>query len=146
MTSSAGVGDTGNGCGTAWADYDGDGDLDLYATNYNSANVLYRNDGDSTFTDVTNTASVGDTGAGHGTAWFDYDGDGDLDLYVVNDVGANVLYRNNNGLASITLVVKPLTDAGAPSIFGALTLSTSDGNVVALRTLDGGSGFCSQNR
>ena len=64
----------------------------------------------------------------------------------MNTAGANVLYRNDNGIASITLVVKPLTDAGAPSIFGAVALSTSDGNVVALRTLDGGSGYLSQNR
>ena len=95
---------------------------------------------------MSSIASVGNTGNGEGTAWADFDGDGDLDLYVVNYGAANVLYRNNGDIASITLVVKPLTGAGAPSIFGAVTLSTADGNVVALRTLDGGSGYGSQNR
>lgn len=102
--------------------------------------------GGASFTDVASTASVGDTSNGRGIAVADYDGDGDLDLYVTNN-GANVLYQNdNNGIASITLVIKPLTGAGAPSIFGAVKLSTSDGNVVALRMLDSGSGYCSQNR
>jgi hypothetical protein len=108
--------------------------------------VLYQNNGDGTFTDVSSIASIGDAGGGVGTAFADYDGDGDLDLYVVNVNAANVLYQNDGNVASITLVVKPLTDAGAPSVFGAVTLSTDDGNVVALRTLDGGSGYCSQNR
>ena len=102
--------------------------------------------GATSFTDVTSTAGVGDTGKGRGTAWGDYDGDGDLDLYVANYGTANTLYQNDYGVTSITLVVKPLTAAGAPSIFGAVTLATSDGNVVALRSLDGGSGYLSQNR
>ena len=130
----------------AWGDFDGDGDLDLYVVNGNfQANVLYRNDGDDTFTDVTSAAGVGDSGYGDGMAWGDFDGDGDLDLYVVNGGQANVLYENPLGVASITLVVKPLTTAGAPSVFGSVTLETSGNQVVALRTLDGGSGFCSQN-
>ena len=145
VTSTAGVGHTGANHGTAWADYDDDGDLDLYATNNGQANVLYQNDGDGTFTDVTSTASVGNSGNAQGMSWADYDGDGDLDLYITNYAANNVLYQNDGDIASITLVVKPLTDAGAPSVFGAVTLSTADGNVVALRTLDGGSGNA-QNR
>jgi hypothetical protein len=58
------------------------------------ANALYRNEGDGTFTDVTEKAGVGDRGYGVGGSSADYDGDGDLDLYVLN-YGANVLYRND---------------------------------------------------
>ena len=82
VTSAAGVGDSGDGRGVAWGDFDGDGDLDLYVANYDRANVLYRKDGDSIFTDVTSAAGVGDSGHGSGAAWGDFDGDGDLDLYV----------------------------------------------------------------
>jgi len=94
VTDIAGVGCTGLSFGVAWGDYDNDGDLDLYVANYNEANVLYRNNGDGTFTDVTDEAGVSCRGHSRGVAWGDYDNDGDLDLYVAND-GANVLYRNN---------------------------------------------------
>jgi hypothetical protein len=57
-------------------------------------NVLYRNNGDGTFTDVTEKAGVGDKGFGTGCSAADYDNDGDLDLYVLN-YGRNVLYRND---------------------------------------------------
>jgi hypothetical protein len=146
MTNEAGVGNAGDGIGTSWADYDGDGDLDLYVANYGATDMLYQNDGDGIFIDVASVVGVEDMAYGVGTAWADYDGDGDLDLYVANNGTANVLYQNDGDVTSITLVVKPLTDAGAPSVFGAVTLSTADGNMVALRTLDGGSGYCSQNR
>ncbi len=91
------------GSGVALFDYDNDNDLDLYLVNGSDlpgvvspirpTNRLYRND-DSTFTDVTATASVGNTRYGLGCCVGDYDNDGYTDLYVTN-YGANVLYRNN---------------------------------------------------
>ena len=92
------------GSGAAFFDYDGDGDPDLYFVNgaplpgYVSqeipANCLYRNNGNGTFTDVTEKAGVGDAGYGHGCAVGDYNNDGKLDLYLTN-YGTNRLYRNN---------------------------------------------------
>ena len=86
--------------GAAWLDYDDDGDLDLYLVQGGDlreetglANRLYRNDGTAGFVDVTDQAGVGDQGYGMGCAVGDYDGDGDVDLYVTN-VGPDVLYRN----------------------------------------------------
>lgn len=94
------------GPGAAWGDYDGDGDVDLYVTNHPGpwgmegqgttnapANALYENRGDGTFVDVAKKAGVNLRLFGMGAAWADYDGDGDLDLYVSN-VGPNVLFRN----------------------------------------------------
>jgi len=73
------------GLAAAWGDYDNDGDLDLYLTNY-GPNLLYRNNGDGTFTDVTAQARVGDSGFSAGCGWGDYDNDGDIDLYVATYV------------------------------------------------------------
>jgi len=79
----------------AWGDYDNDGDEDLYLT-VDGPNHLYRNDGGGRFTDVTETAGVGNQGFSVGTAFGDLDNDGDLDLYVVNfGGGLDVLYRND---------------------------------------------------
>ncbi len=92
------------GSGAVFLDYDNDGDLDLYivnsaplpgfVTDVPPTNVLYRNDGNRRFTDVTAEAGVGHTGYGMGCGAADYDSDGAQDLYVTN-FGANVLYRNN---------------------------------------------------
>lgn len=92
------------GSGGGFFDYDNDGDLDIYLINARPqeeqvdatlpTNVLYRNNGDGSFTDVTRVAGVGDTGYGVGATTGDYDNDGDTDLYLTN-FGPNILYRNN---------------------------------------------------
>ncbi len=71
--------------GCATADYDGDGFIDLYITNW-GPNILYHNNGDGTFSDVTDKAGVGDERWGCAAAFGDVDNDGDLDLYVSNYV------------------------------------------------------------
>jgi enediyne biosynthesis protein E4 len=90
-----------NGMGCALGDYDGDGDIDWFVTaihdpDYRCDNVscgwgttgnrLYENQGDRGFTDVTDAAGVRDGGWGWGTAFFDPDNDGDLDLIMTNGV------------------------------------------------------------
>ncbi len=92
------------------ADYDGDGLLDLYVGRYldprvdlpttlfytrnGQGNSLLRNTGGLTFEDVTEQAGVREGGLTLGTAWADYDQDGDPDLYVANDFGRNALFKN----------------------------------------------------
>ncbi|HEU4401888.1 MAG TPA: VCBS repeat-containing protein, partial [Candidatus Polarisedimenticolia bacterium] len=99
VTAKAGVGGPDRyGFGCAAADIDGDGDRDLYVTYY-GPNVLYRNNGDGTFTDVTARAGVGDPHWSASAGFADADGDGDLDLYVANYVDydlANNLYCGEN--------------------------------------------------
>lgn len=126
VTEKAGVGDEGWGTSIAWGDYDNDGNLDLYIANYlvfdktmnpgepNSAfkigmpllmdsklfegqkNVLYRNNGDGTFTDVTDEAGVGNSpGKSMGVVFSDVNDDGNQDIYIANDKSRNVLYLND---------------------------------------------------
>ncbi len=84
--SDAGVLDKGEGMAVSVADYDNDGYTDIFVTNFGGF-VLYKNDGDGTFTDVTSKAfdKVDDIWYG-GSAWGDFDHDGDLDLYVAGYV------------------------------------------------------------
>lgn len=73
----------GYGMGCISADYDNDGDPDLYLTNY-GRNQFYRNNGDGTFTDITQTAGVADPKWSVSASFGDYNLDGFLDLYVAN--------------------------------------------------------------
>ena len=75
--------DIGYGMGVAVGDYDADGWADLLVTNL-GPDVLYRNNGDGTFSDVTASANVGGEGWSTGASWGDLDRDGHLDLYIAS--------------------------------------------------------------
>ncbi len=89
VTEKAGVAGSGYGMGVSIGDYDNDGRPDIFVANVNG-NLLYHNNGDGTFTDVTAKAGVsGGMYAGRkmwsvAAAWFDYNNDGKLDLFVSN--------------------------------------------------------------
>jgi hypothetical protein len=112
------------GVSAAWVDYDNDGRLDLFVTNYldwspenskvcgepgkrlscppslyaGQPNILYHNNGDGTFTDVSAAMGIGgEIGKGMGVAIADYDGDGWMDIFVANDNQRNFLFRNRKG-------------------------------------------------
>lgn len=107
----AGLQNAFNGHGMSVADYDLDGDLDLYVVSYREYDIgdprtwnhLYKNNGDGTFTDVTNESGtrvetidalpVRSMGNKMGASWGDYDNDGDPDLILTN-VGPEVLFKN----------------------------------------------------
>lgn len=124
VTDKAKVGDKRWAVSAAFGDYDSDGHLDLYVTNtvkfdHNQpppmnchyrgiivqcgplglvadADILYHNNGDGTFSDVTKKTEISNVkpSYGLGVAWSDYDNDRDLDLYVANDQMANFLFQN----------------------------------------------------
>ena len=95
----------------AWGDYDNDGHPDLFVnlgvengrgdtgtSESQKPGILYQNNGDGTFTDVTTQSGAINEAGALGAQWEDYDNDGDLDLYIVNSQPprlANKLFRNN---------------------------------------------------
>ncbi len=100
VTDITGVGNRGYGHQAQWIDYDHNGFIDLFLTNGprrgSDFNVLYRNNGDGTFSDVTEKAGVlGDVQA-KGAAAFDYNNDGWTDIFTTSGQDyANTLFRNN---------------------------------------------------
>ncbi|MGI9240922.1 MAG: CRTAC1 family protein, partial [Verrucomicrobiales bacterium] len=86
VTAAAGV--DGGGAwstGAALVDFDNDGDLDIYVCNYDSPNLLYRNEGGGQFSESAAAAGLDFVGAGHTPAFCDFDLDGDLDLYLLTN-------------------------------------------------------------
>src|ERR1700730_4225717 len=77
----ANAGDANYGMGVAIGDYDNDGFPDIYVTSFGN-NILYHNNGDGTFTDVTEKAGVAAGGWSVSAGFLDYDNDGKLDLFV----------------------------------------------------------------
>lgn len=96
ISASAGVDHSGKTVANMFSDVDGDGFIDLYLAIPHAPNVLYKNNGDLTFTDVTETSGAVDELIAMGAGFFDYDNDGDPDLYLVHDTDqANILYEND---------------------------------------------------
>ncbi len=127
VTGQAGVNNTLWGTSAAFFDYDNDGYLDLFVCNYltydeknlpctfyegkpycliknfkGSTSKLFHNNGDETFTDVSEKAGIANpNGKGLGVVALDYDNDGRVDIFQASDAAANFLYHNNgNGTFS----------------------------------------------
>jgi hypothetical protein len=99
VTQQAGLSNAGDGnygMGVAVGDYDNDGYPDLYVTNYGK-NILYHNNGDGTFTDVTTKAGVAGGGWSESAGFFDYDNDGKLDLFVTRYMDWDTKHSKNCG-------------------------------------------------
>lgn len=121
ITERAGVAGNASSAGAVWLDYNNNGFLDLYVANYvefnpalnlvyapdgypgplnfkGQSDVLYRNNGDGTFTDVTEEMGIyNPDGRAMGVGSLDFDGDGFPDIYVANDAMANYFFKNDGG-------------------------------------------------
>ena len=131
--------------GAIFFDYDNDGYLDIYVTNKRSVNKLYHNNGDGTFTDVSEYSQVGDGGYGYGVAFADFDNDGDLDIFLANQAPeeANVMYCNT-GNSNNWLRVKLIGVQSNRFGIGAKVIVFTKTHRM-FRTVNSGTGFCQQS-
>jgi hypothetical protein len=147
ITSGTIVNDGGNSFGCSWGDYDNDGDLDLFVTNGgNQSNFLYRNDGNGSFTKITSGTIVNDGGDSRGSSWGDYDNDGDLDLFVANDIQSNFLYRNDGNGSFTKITSGTIVNDGGTSQGCAWADYDNDGDLdLFVANADGQSNFLYSN-
>lgn len=145
VSESAGLADNGWGKGPSFGDVDHDGDMDLYEGDCKLANKLYLNDGNGVFRDVADEIPIlkNETVRTKGTVFADIDGDGDLDLYVVNWGVSNRLYRNEQNDSNFLKVRLVGTVSNADAV-GARVTVTRDGRIVGFQEVSTLSGFCSQ--
>jgi hypothetical protein len=96
MAANVGVsGEMGRSLGAAWSDFDDDGWPDLYVANDVSDNVLYRNERNGVFTNISLAARVADYRGAMGLAVGDWDGDEDMDMFITHWIAQeNALYSN----------------------------------------------------
>jgi hypothetical protein len=141
----AALADTGLAFSSSWGDYDNDGRVDLYVTNEESPNRLYQNVGPNAFVDVAASLlanpGVSDDG---GAAWADYDGDGDLDLFVAGFGSPNRLLRNDSANGNHWLQVD--LEGVATNRFGfGSRIEVFAGGTSQIHEVSTGSGRAAQN-
>jgi ASPIC and UnbV/FG-GAP-like repeat/Secretion system C-terminal sorting domain len=118
-----------NSFGASWGDYNNDGYLDVFISNRDSSipNILYKNNGNKTFTLVNNEAGLINTGTmSFCSAFFDYNNDGYQDIYVSNDkvIYANILYKNNGDGTFTDVSIESNTDV----FIDAMSVTVDDYN------------------
>lgn len=154
VTEEAGVRDGAWGWGACAADFDNDGWLDIFHVNgWMSALSnrwmglparLYMNAGDGTFLEKATQAGIDDRGEGRGVVCFDYDRDGDIDVFISNITGPVRLYRNElNGRGNF-LQVKLVGRPPNTEAIGARLAIVADG-LRQIREIQGGGNYLSQN-
>ena len=147
------------GWGTDFFDYDNDGHLDIFVANGHTfpyleerekliaqKDQLFRNGGGGIFTDATKSAGIAalPLRVGRGVASGDYDNDGDIDIFIVNNHGPAVLLRNEAGVRNNWLHVKLIGTTGNRDGVGAkIRLKTGDST--QLREINAGSSYLSFN-
>jgi hypothetical protein len=154
VTAASGVTMGGWGWGASFQDFNNDGFVDIYHTNgYVGATQwsadssrLFVADGDNTFTEMSTALGLSDTRRGRGIACFDYDRDGDLDIFNANMNQAPTFWRNDGGNANNWLNVKLVGDAPNTEAAGArVYVSPTGGALTYMREIRVGNNYISQD-
>ncbi len=135
--------------GLAAADYDQDGDLDVFASGYyqrttvarnevfarpvpyydavnGAQDILLRNDGNWRFTDAAKVSGMEENKFSYAPAWEDHDDDGDMDLYVANDFGSNLLWSNERSPEGVVVFREVAAAAGVQDIAAGMSSAWGD--------------------
>ena len=160
VTSVAGVREGGWAWATTFFDADNDRDLDLVSANGQFSPFkaqyllpqprfgtrLWLNDGQGHFTELSTTTGLTDVRFGKGLLIFDYDNDGDLDLFIVNNGDRPELYRNDGGNRQDWLKLKTVGTRSNREGIGAWIKVTVEADTTPIvREVDGGNNFLGQN-
>ena len=147
------------GWGTDLFDYDNDGDLDIFVTNGSTfqhldkpealiaqKDQLFRNDGEGIFGDATEGAGIAaqPLRVGRGVAFGDYDNDGDVDIFIVNNYAQAALLRNDGGNRNNWLHVKLIGTQGNRDGVGA-KVRIKAGALIQIREVNAGASYMSFN-
>ncbi len=152
------------GWGSCFADFNNDGHLDLFHVNgfqpptprgeapdpsargaifLDDPSRLYISDGNGAFDERSSQAGIDDRGQGRGVVCFDFDRDGDLDIFVANNSGRSTLYQNQGADANHYLTVQ-LRDPWPGQTSVGSRIWVTAGGLTQLRELQAGSNFVSQ--
>jgi hypothetical protein len=142
------------GWGSCFADLDNDGDLDLFHTNgfqahgaddfHTDPTRLFLNRGDGRFSEHAEALGITDRGQGRGVVCFDYDRDGDVDLFIAQNGGPPLLYRNELPPGAHFLALRLVGVGPNREAIGARVIATAGGRR-QLRELRAGSSYLSQD-
>ncbi len=144
------------GWGACAADFNNDGWLDIFHVNgfpsygpnqtdfTTDRSMLYINNQDGTFTERSESLHLDDTGQGRGVVCFDYDTDGDVDIFTANWEGLSKLYRNDLEANPGYLQVRLHGEPDNPAAVGATIRVTAHG-ITQMREITVGSNYASQN-
>ena len=120
------VTDLGNSRSLSWIDYNNDNNIDLYVTDKGDVNLLYTNNGDSTFTKNTTSYVVLEASVALGCTWGDYDNNGFIDAHIAN-AGNNYLYKNKGNSNFEKISSGDVVSDGSTSITSAWGDYDNDG-------------------
>jgi hypothetical protein len=138
VTTQAGVADVGDGRTATFIDIDSDGLVDIFSSNHVNPNRLYHNNGNGTFTDIATLINIQSPPDPFGTGFADFDGDGDLDVFLATHFGNELLQCSGVTCHWVKLTLVGTTSN--TSAIGAVVYCAGPGHRECMR-VDGGHGM-----